>query len=51
MDYRAMAQDVVERAKRAGADEADVWLQTETEFSVQVRKGEIETLLRRVAKG
>ena len=51
MDYRAMAQDVVERAKRAGADEADVWLQTETEFSVQVRKGEIETLSQASSKG
>ncbi len=51
MDYRALAQEVVERAKRAGADEADVWVQTETEFSVQVRKGEIETLSQASSKG
>ena len=44
MDYEALAADVVERAVRAGAEEADVYLQTSTDFSVQVRKGEIETL-------
>lgn len=51
MDYRALAQEVVARATRAGADEADVWVQTETEFSVQVRKGEIETLSQASSKG
>ena len=44
MDYEALAADIVARARKAGADEADVYLQTATEFSVQVRKGEIETL-------
>ncbi len=51
MDTRAIAQDVVERAIRAGADSADVWLQTETEFNVQVRMGEIETLSQAGSKG
>lgn len=44
MNYETLAQEVVARATKAGAEEADVWLQTSTEFSVQVRKGEIETL-------
>lgn len=51
MNYEALAQDVVARAMRAGAEEADVWLQTSTEFSVQVRKGEIETLTQAGNKG
>ncbi len=51
MNYEALAQDVVARAKKAGAEEADVWLQTSTEFSVQVRKGEIETLTQAGNKG
>jgi PmbA protein len=38
-------------ARRAGAHEADVMLQTSTEFNVQVRKGEIETLTQSGSKG
>src|SRR5579859_5682708 len=44
MNYEELAAEVVARAKRAGADEADVLLQTSTEFDVQVHRGEIETL-------
>ncbi len=51
MDYEAFAASVVERARRAGADEADVLLQTATDFSVQVRKGEVETLTQAGGKG
>lgn len=51
MDYEALAADVVERALEAGAEEADVYLQTSTDFSVQVRKGEIETLTQAGGKG
>lgn len=51
MNYEELAADVVARAKKAGADEADVYLQTSTDFSVQVRKGEIETLTQAGSKG
>src|SRR5205807_1513514 len=34
-----------------GADESDVMLQTSTEFSVQVRRGEVETLTQSGGKG
>lgn len=44
MDYEQLASDVVAQARAAGADAADVYLQTSTDFSVQVRHGEIETL-------
>ena len=51
MDYEALAADVVARAQRAGAHESDVYLQTSTDFNVQVRKGEIETLTQSGSKG
>jgi PmbA protein len=51
MNYEALAADVVARARRAGADEADVMLQTSTEFNVSVRKGEVETLTQSGGKG
>jgi PmbA protein len=51
MNYEDLAADVVARARKAGADEADVYLQTSTEFDVQVRKGEIETLTQASSKG
>src|SRR6476619_7258684 len=44
MNYEQLAADIVARAKRVGADEADVYLQNATDFSVEVRKGEIEKL-------
>lgn len=44
MNYEELAVEVVARARKAGADEADVYLQTATDFSVEVRKGEIEKL-------
>lgn len=51
MNYEELAAEVVARAKRAGADEADVLLQTSTEFNVQVHRGEIETLTQSGSKG
>ncbi len=51
MDYEKLAVDVVEMARKAGAHECDVMLQTSTEFSVQVRKGEVETLTQSGSKG
>jgi PmbA protein len=51
MNYEDLAADVAARARKAGADEADVYLQTSTEFNVQVRKGEIETLTQAGSKG
>jgi len=44
MDYRELAHDLLESARRAGADGADLIIGEGTEFSVTVRKGEIETL-------
>jgi PmbA protein len=44
MDYRDLATDLLRRARAAGADAADVLIAEGTEFSVTVRKGEVETL-------
>lgn len=44
MDYRDLATELVGEARKAGADAADVLVAEGTEFSVTVRKGEIETL-------
>ena len=44
MDHRELAVDLVARARAAGADAADVLVAEGTEFSVTVRKQEIETL-------
>ncbi|HMK93648.1 MAG TPA: DNA gyrase modulator, partial [Thermoleophilia bacterium] len=44
MDHRELAADLVARARAAGADAADALVAEGSEFSVTVRKGEIETL-------
>jgi PmbA protein len=44
MDYRDLALDLLAKARAAGADAADTLISTGTEFSVTVRKGEVETL-------
>ena len=43
--YLNLAEDVVKRARRNGADEADVIAAGGTEFEVTVRKGEIDRLI------
>src|SRR5512138_3281816 len=44
MDYRELASELLKAARAAGADAADVLVAEGSEFSVTVRKGEIETL-------
>ena len=44
MDHRDLASDILKKARAAGADAADVLIAEGTEFSVTVRKGEVETL-------
>ena len=51
MDYQQLAQDTVKAAMRAGADEAEVYIQTGEDFDVDVRKGEVETLTQAGSKG
>ncbi len=44
MDHRELAVELLKTARAAGADAADVLVAEGTEFSVKVRKGEVETL-------
>jgi len=44
MDHRDLATELLKLARAAGADAADVLVAEGTEFSVTVRKGEVETL-------
>jgi PmbA protein len=44
MDHRDLATELLKTARGAGADAADVLVAEGTEFSVTVRKGEVETL-------
>jgi PmbA protein len=44
MDYRDLATDLLGKARAAGADAADILVAEGTDFSVTVRKGEVETL-------
>jgi PmbA protein len=51
MDYRDLAADVLARARATGADAADVLIAEGTDFSVTVRRGEVETLKEAGSKG
>jgi len=44
MDHPQLAEDVLKQARGAGADAADVLIASGADFSVTVRKGEVETL-------
>jgi PmbA protein len=44
MDHRDLATDLLRRVRARGADAADLVVSEGTEFSVTVRKGEVETL-------
>jgi PmbA protein len=44
MDYADLATDLLKTARASGADEADLLVADGTEFSVTVRRGEVETL-------
>jgi PmbA protein len=44
MDHRELAVELLRKARAAGATDADALVAEGTEFSVTVRKGEVETL-------
>jgi PmbA protein len=51
MDYKKLGEDVVKKALKYGADEAEACFENVKEFNVNVRKGEVETLEKSVSKG
>jgi len=51
MDIKRIGEEVVAKAIKYGADEAEAVIENIKEFNVDVRKGEIETLQKSVSKG
>src|SRR5687767_6168517 len=44
-DLLSLASDIVDRARRLGADEIDAFVVSSTESSVQVRRGDVERVI------
>ncbi len=44
-DTLSLASDIVDKARRLGADEADAYVVSSTESSVQVRRGDVERVI------
>ncbi len=51
MDIKKIGEDVVKKAVKSGAEEAEAVIAHIREFRVSVRKGEVETLQKSVSKG
>lgn len=51
MDSKSLAERIVTRALKSGADEAEVYLVSEREFELTVRNGEVETVKQATSKG
>jgi PmbA protein len=51
MDFKKVGEEVVRKAIKAGADEAEAGIEHGREFEVSVRKGEVETLKKNVSTG
>ncbi len=44
MDYKALAEESVRKCLKKGADAAEVYIETSRKLSLEVRKGEVETV-------
>jgi PmbA protein len=51
MDSKALAEQLVQTCLKRGADSAEVFLETGRELSIEVRKGEIETVQEAASQG
>ncbi len=51
MDFRKLGEEIVAKAMKWGAGEAEACLENVKNFDVNVRKGEIETLQKSVSRG
>ncbi|NIM91766.1 MAG: hypothetical protein GTO17_12565 [Candidatus Aminicenantes bacterium] len=51
MNYRLLAENVVKKALKAGADEAEVYLVADRDFELDVRNGDVETIKQATSKG
>jgi PmbA protein len=51
MDYKALSEQLVQTCLKKGADGAEVFIQTGRRLSIEVRKGEIETVQEASSQG
>lgn len=51
MDYRVLAEQLVKKCLKKGADAAEVYIQSGRSLSLEVRKGEVETVQEAAAAG
>lgn len=51
MDNKALAENIVKKTLKAGADEAEVYLENNREFELTVRNGDVETVKQATSKG
>jgi PmbA protein len=51
MDFKTLGEDIIAKAKKWGAEEAEAALENVKSFSVSIRKGEIESLQKSVSQG
>jgi len=51
MNNQALAEKIIKKASKAGADEAEVYLENDREFELTVRNGDVETIKQATSKG
>ncbi|TET75712.1 MAG: TldD/PmbA family protein [Candidatus Aminicenantes bacterium] len=51
MNYKLLAENVVKKALKLGADEAEVYLENGRDFELSIRNGDVETIKQATSKG
>ncbi len=51
MNYQTLAENIVKKTIKAGADEAEAYLQNSRDFELTVRNGDVETIKQATSKG
>ncbi len=51
MNYRLLSENIVKKALKSGADEAEVYLVADRDFELDVRNGDVETIKQATSKG
>lgn len=51
MDYKKLAEQLVKRCLKTGADAAEIYIESGRELSIEVRDGEIETIQQAASQG
>lgn len=51
MNYRLLAENIVKKTLKSGADEAEVYLVADRDFELDVRNGDVETIKQATSKG